>query len=1820
MMKSQNSKVDLTVAGVYGKPHHANVPLDRKISKSGGRSPQKNVIRQLEVETSFKYENVMEALKSVTRGTNVTRSQSPESGTLTTSSDVETTDLESSNCSLEDSTPTIESVLLNFGPRRTQMNDLINVTPFKFAVKAKRTGKFLERLRSFIPSHVPMVQDIDLPLYANSLENAFLIHSYLYWTLLEIPVMSMPKRLQEDFLKFYLRESQVAYFPVRYTDKPSDKDYLWNCIDGVWCGNNIKVLRSYKQNNDILYAEIHKYDYLNKSDIAGALDEVGHSSQKESSWLRTPIENFHFYCYLLDKYADPYSFYHALRLDKSNFRYPPKHYDLHARHMKPNSTDALSNYRLRLNKFRHSFKDGYQISDSISLLVNHPDQLVANSIYVKNLTLRLMGYYLSEHNLKMYKTWRNFVHFQQIYASQDDQFDAERVRLNFPFRCLRKAVYCAFVRGNKPLAPIVQPQMGLTDSIRSSLVGSLPECVRTGSLPVSLTSETAEIVNRGIDVLNSFSKFHGTDDFMQSLSNMLQGTVPFTFITKIVVVVGNIINFFKTRSTTIKASCITQVSFIIGESCPIIYNHVASVFAYLSKTLWPVQPQSSGIDYDFHSSVLYIMYKFLASMFGFSPLEDGVLRKAAQALKSFDVGLHSLSGIVTYFLNVAQFIFDWVGVKIDLPWNLSAPVMAVMRDIRHWSAEATEYLQMDLHPSKIYASLDLQARLTACKRSADDIIHRVTGCFIPNVHMTGFYAIYNQIKNIAEIVLHLKPNEHMRSEPKTVWLTGPPGTGKSHCLVALMGFIDTQDGVMPSHLHRFERKAGTQFWEGYHQQKFVTIDDVFQGDTVAVNSVAALELIYMVNVNTYCLDMAALESKGANFFTSEYVFLTSNTNVVPVTAALADEKALKRRFMNKFEVTLINPELNMDESTFEECVQNWIFISDKKEKLNFWELAAKVYENKKNCFNNFYDSMISWAAKRLGPVVQPQFSLSEFMEKHKPTLPECNKPSILKFATILSGLSALAIGMYSLFKKKPKKERPYRSSIHNRFYIESGDPQTSHLANTNVRLESSSNPNHLDLMRNVVPRSTCTFTNSRGNSVHGVFIFRRTLATVYHIIFDAKSEDPITLRMYNNTEYKFLFRELTVSRVPNQDLVFITFPKGLPCQPDISKHFVEKNDYTSNLMNQSYLLTCDSNSVFMQDVGIGHIVGGLRYDQDLCLTKTNIEFSGQTSVGDCGAIYCSMVKNKPLIFAMHSASALATDAIYGQPICRDYFAEYINDKSPDQLTISTEVVEAQFSRKKTLIECPEGMEHIGGMRPSERHYISTRTKLRHSLLFDLISKHTTLPAVLSPVNGQSPLQLGINKMSVPTKYIDFRLIDLASQYLLPSIGLPDKTKRRVLTVSEAVNGIMDWSYTTGMELKTSPGYPYTQEKSKAQKKSWFDFIDETYVPNSILQARISSRELHYKSNVCPVTIWQDNLKDERRPIAKVLALKTRTFVCPPMDYSIISRQYLQAFNDHVMCKRLQFDCTVGINPHSREWGMLYARLRGVCSEEPFWIAGDFSAYDSSIPARVGWKVCSLINSWYKDNNDCVRNCIFTDAINSVHCGHDVVYRVDKGNPSGMPATSIFNSICNSILLRCCWVIMIQTGELQLTISDFDKYVRVAVFGDDNVLAINPVCSFFNMNTIRTAMSYIGLIFTESSKIDNKRDFIPFSEITFLKRSFRLDTPYVYAPLDEGVIMEMMNWVRDTGPIDVATYVNCQTAVREFFHYGPQIFQQKKELINTHLSLISLPPVQLEYQTLYSEFHGQGLDMRPGSVRDDVKLFKMNDDFSLGCFEVAGSEL
>nr|QUS52719.1 hypothetical protein 1 [Mute swan feces associated picorna-like virus 17] len=582
-------------------------------------------------------------------------------------------------------------------------------------------------------------------------------------------------------------------------------------------------------------------------------------------------------------------------------------------------------------------------------------------------------------------------------------------------------------------------------------------------------------------------------------------------------------------------------------------------------------------------------------------------------------------------------------------------------------------------------------------------------------------------------------------------------------------------------------------------------------------------------------------------------------------------------------------------------------------------------------------------------------------------------------------------------------------------------------------------------------------------------------------------------------------------------------------------------------------------------------------------TTRKVEYSGSSKVytvnsgfwydvdtapGDCGAIL--LARNKTMLgklIGIHVAGwngeGLAV-ALSHELILRNLDRIHNSSSLVDAKVPFAPKLQPEMGKVLPELSLPHGkyMDDIPtlagdyiplGKLPSPHR--PTKSTIVPSLIAGMVAAPLMMPAFLTPktVNGEvkDPMSIGIQKVLntqavLPTEITDAAVSDVRK------IHMAGKGLKRVLTYEEALKGIEGEKNLAPLNRTSSPGYPYCLDNKGPGKRHWFG--NDEWIINTEIEKDVDQVIANAKANRRSDVVYVATLKDERRPVAKVMAGKTRVFAAAPMHYVIAVRKYFLGFVGSVMDGCIDNEIGVGTNVYSLDWHKTASALQKF---GPAVIAGDFSNFDGSLHQGILWEILDMINDWYDDGeeNALVRRVLFEDICNARLLVNGEIVHTTHSQPSGNPMTVILNSIFNQIVMRMAYLdLKVARGASLL--NDFREHVSMQTYGDDNCLNIDAETKeWYNQSTITESLAKFGLTYTDEAKSGEVVETRKLSDIAYLKRRFVMDGQGIYTgPLDFDVVMEMCNWIKGNTPV-AATQLNVETALFELGLHGKEKYEE-----------------------------------------------------------------
>jgi len=1057
---------------------------------------------------------------------------------------------------------------------------------------------------------------------------------------------------------------------------------------------------------------------------------------------------------------------------------------------------------------------------------------------------------------------------------------------------------------------------------------------------------------------------------------------------------------------------------------------------------------------------------------------------------------------------------------------------------------------------------------------------------LPNYKTSYFVSQSKKFDVIYQASKSLNGARNERIEPTSVMFLGCPGSGKSASvkfIERMIVHLDYQEGLASIEALRTEQvytcNFVDKFWSGYANQKFTEIDDMFKTENKEDRAAEAQEIINLVNTASYPLNMASLEEKGCTYYDSDYVFMTTNLTDKSILRSnlqlgLTENKAFIRRLhlvvIRNDPISSIFPENQT--FTVDQCIAypeyngKVIDLREliklirlmRKHKIQQLRYRAPSPDQLDDFMNNTIiqtESLKSTPEGNISLVWLKKDIQRGILEWYNNL--EWRGVILTLFIAALSASTLIAIYVFFISGKKDEETEFFCPNSSWAKGAKTGRLQKRNVTvrkpkimdfKADVEVQNGSDvfpvsnydqsfPKLMSSTALVVARWFDDEGNDFYNSAQCSHMEDGWFITPTHFFLTNGMDCTYMIKMEGRLYY---FDDFDFIRMADGlDISLFKIPAGNQLPKALLKFLPTTAVHTPIIEGTPMRIVRTSNSGEHDYISVIKCGGVERvvYQSEghFFEFESQLNYLSRTTKGDSGSIVVIQGKqNRPLIVGMHVGARIRGSSHLGlaTPITQELIKSLIRGSDVEE-----QVVELQ----STMSGFPHTI--LRNVPESEAYHKPTRHTMKPSILYGWRGEPTFIPVHLTSFtrNDQviDPYLRGVAKLHqqyTNVLYVSEGSIDwLLSMY-------PSQEDKRLLEFYEVIKGTGE--NFTSVNAGTSPGYPYCLSKKKG-KSPWITVDDETclieWTPE--LEQLLFGYESDLRNGIQIEVIWADVLKAERREVAFVEAGKTRLFASCPLHFLLLTRKYFGKLTEYMQSQCVQKPISVGINPHSIDWTIIYNRLSKTAGSV---IAGDFSNYDGIVPRAVGEVVLMFANTWYDDGpiNARVRSLLFEHIYHATRINDDFIYQVNDGNPSGNPWTSWYNSLCQLVM----WY-TILTEEFNMDPTTWN----IIVYGDDNVLT--TMTSGLRVSDFQPHFKkYFNMEYTHFSKKDvDPHDTL--ETIRYLGRSFTTNGhfPYKSAPLELSIIVESTYWTNGS-KIDYEVLISTiESLVTEIFHFGRTFF-------------------------------------------------------------------
>ncbi|AAK72220.1 non-structural polyprotein [Taura syndrome virus] len=692
---------------------------------------------------------------------------------------------------------------------------------------------------------------------------------------------------------------------------------------------------------------------------------------------------------------------------------------------------------------------------------------------------------------------------------------------------------------------------------------------------------------------------------------------------------------------------------------------------------------------------------------------------------------------------------------------------------------------------------------------------------------------------------------------------------------------------------------------------------------------------------------------------------------------------------------------------------------------------------------------------------------------------------------------------------------------------------------TDLRTESSDDRNAQDISNRILSRNFVRlYVPGSSLYTHGLFAYGRMLLMPKHM-FDMLngSVEIVSIADKGNTRVHVKIQShKTVTRGGYEvDIVICEMGNSISARKDITSYFPTVKELPGltgmissgrmRVFSTAKFKASDSCSYLMPQDFVAKYIAAVDHitskspEKRSYFIRQGFEAESDSMQGDCCSPYVLFNSaSRAKIVGLHCAGFDGTARVFAQIITQ----EDIMAATP---TTHAGRVTTEFPHTSLRDSPLPNSMAIGSVKTAPN---PTKSEITRSPI------HGCFPVLTAPATLYSPTEnlLIKNAMKV-TKNVELLeedLIDACVHDVKRILNAPgvSNAEKRVLTHEESITGIENRQYMNALNRSTSAGFPYSSRKAKGKsgKQTWLG-SEEFIVDNPDLKEHVEKIVDKAKDGIVDVSlgIFAATLKDERRPLKKVQANKTRVFAASNQGLALALRRYYLSFLDHVMTNRIDNEIGLGVNVYSYDWTRIVNKLKRVGDKV---IAGDFSNFDGSLNSQILSRVSEIVTDWYGDDaeNGLIRHTLLEYLFNATWLMNGKVFQLNHSQPSGNPLTTLINCVYNMIIFRYVYLLAQRENGFPMTLSGFTTNVACIFYGDDSLCSVSDkVSEWFNQHVITRLMAATGHEYTDETKSGSPPPYRSLSEVTFLKREFVLRDHFWIAPLSRNTIEDMCMWSR-----------------------------------------------------------------------------------------------
>lgn len=498
------------------------------------------------------------------------------------------------------------------------------------------------------------------------------------------------------------------------------------------------------------------------------------------------------------------------------------------------------------------------------------------------------------------------------------------------------------------------------------------------------------------------------------------------------------------------------------------------------------------------------------------------------------------------------------------------------------------------------------------------------------------------------------------------------------------------------------------------------------------------------------------------------------------------------------------------------------------------------------------------------------------------------------------------------------------------------------------------------------------------------------------------------------------------------------------------------------------------------------------YGLDNIRAFDTFQYLANCTPGDCGSPVWAMIRGVPKIIGLHSSA---------------------NNINSNGIFVTTKKLERVPKEKYRQLDSIESVPHC-----LEGQYVTdNRVRVPEG-------NYVPIARLTKPVAGNSKTQLsktpffnrddlppemaeGATVCGVAPAVLDSRLIwTQEEKYGLVRNPIPPKLLRFAEACSDRLYPtpnmrLIEWSILEAVNSiphDASVGFGW---KEKRKDLLIWDEELQFYRPHEKLVAAIEQLYLITSTGEIPLTVIVPTNKDETRALQKVIEKITRTFQISPIHLLVFGTMVLGDYMLYIHKNPIVRPSTVGLDPASREWHMVFSQLMVPfeMDQELLILDLDYKAMEANVTWQLYESYQRHLTRYYQDEDTPQwhrRNAYLLMMCQSLQAVGTSVYLRNVGNPSGMKGTTDLNSYVAGIMMAYAF----KDSIPEATTGDYCTLVKAKYCGDDTAAKVHPVFKDrYNFFTIQESLAKLNTTITPAKKNEEPTKFVLPTELSFCKK-------------------------------------------------------------------------------------------------------------------------